>query len=166
MLVQHTCLIRGMLASRIGVEGAAQRLEGKTYFLGAAVLRSLEDHVLQHMRDSHLLSLLMQGCRADPCPKGNRPHSRHIVREYGQSIRENGPLDVRPAYTNPCDHARRYVADAGAHSAHRHPDARRQSPRTHRRRARMRCWTALLLVRLQAPSSIAADGRARHDREP
>src|SRR5665213_4625388 len=161
MLVQHTCLIRGMLASRIGVEGAAQRLEGKTYFLGAAVLRSLEDHVLQHMRDSHLLSLLMQGCRADPCPKGNRPHSRNIVREYGQSIRENGPLDVRPAYTNPCGHARRCVDDADAHSARRHPAARRRSRWTHSQRGKMLRWTKRLLARLLArfptPSSIAAD---------
>src|SRR5674476_932311 len=30
----------------------------------------------------------MDGCRANPGSESNRPHSRHVLREYGQSVRK------------------------------------------------------------------------------
>src|SRR5688572_28439751 len=44
MLVEHSRLIDGVFAGRVGVEGAAQTLERERDLPGAAAARPLEDH--------------------------------------------------------------------------------------------------------------------------
>ena len=61
-------------------------LERQRDLLRAAPSGALEHHVLEEVRHAHLLARLVQRSRAHPGPKRNRPHSRHVLREYGQSI--------------------------------------------------------------------------------
>src|SRR5512140_767228 len=88
MFVEDARLIRCVLARRVCVERAAQHLERQRNLARRAMLRSLEHHVLEQMRHSHPLARLMDGCRANPGAESNRPHTRHVLREYGQSIRK------------------------------------------------------------------------------
>src|SRR5258708_5949805 len=57
------------------------------------------------MRDAHHLASLMQRRRPHPGPEGDRPHSRHMLREYGQSIGKRGALEVA-ARCSTSDHRR------------------------------------------------------------
>src|SRR3954462_3593421 len=47
------------------------------------------------MGDAHLVGAFMQRSRAHPRPESDRPYPRHVFREYGQSVRENGTSQVR-----------------------------------------------------------------------
>src|SRR5438477_7598602 len=84
-----------MLARGVGVERATEYLERQGQLLGAASPRPLEHHVLEHVRNAHLLGALVQRCRAHPRPQCDRPYSRHVLREYGQPVRQNGTAQFR-----------------------------------------------------------------------
>ncbi len=87
VLIEHARLIRGVLARGVRIERAAQNLERQCYFPRGTVLRSLEHHVLEQMRHTHPLARLMDRSGPHPGTESNRPHSRHVLREYGQSVR-------------------------------------------------------------------------------
>src|SRR5437764_9107488 len=84
-----------MLAGGVGVERTTEYLERQGQLLGAASPRPLEHHVLEHVRNAHLLGALVQRCCAHPRPQCDRPYSRHVLREYGQPVRQNGTAQFR-----------------------------------------------------------------------
>ena len=86
MLIEHTRLVDSVLARRIRVERAAECLEGERDLVRASRLGPLENHVLEKVRYAHAVARLVKRRGANPRTKGNRPHSRHVLREYGQSI--------------------------------------------------------------------------------
>ncbi len=88
VLIEHARLIRGVLARGVRVERAAEHLERQRDLARRAVPRSLEHHVLEQMRDAHPLARLVHRSGTHPGAESNRPHSRHVLREYGQTIRQ------------------------------------------------------------------------------
>src|SRR5207253_11062240 len=70
------------------------------------VVRARPDlHSFPTRRSSDLLPALVERGGSNPGPEGNRPHSRHVLREYGQSIGEGGALKVA-AYESTGGHRR------------------------------------------------------------
>src|SRR6266513_1139760 len=60
MLVENLRLICGVLTRRVRIERASKRLEREGELLGAARGSALENHVLEHVRDAHLLDALVK----------------------------------------------------------------------------------------------------------
>src|SRR5688500_3868050 len=92
VLVEHARLIRRVLAGGVGVERAAERLQGQGDVLRAPRGRPLEHHVLEEMRHPHPIARLVHGRRADPRAECDRPYSRHVLGEYGQPVRQDSPV--------------------------------------------------------------------------
>src|SRR5256885_8641857 len=106
MFVQHFRLIRGVLTRCISVQRATEGLQRECQLLGAALWRAFEHHVLQHMRDAHFLGRFMERGSANPCPESDRPYSRHVFREYGQPVRQNGAAQISACGLRSEDHSR------------------------------------------------------------
>ena len=71
VLVEHARLIRRVFTPGVRVQRTAERLERERQFLGGAALGALEHHVLQEVRDPHLVARLVQGRGPDPRPERN-----------------------------------------------------------------------------------------------
>src|SRR5437868_11072784 len=84
-----------MLAGGVGVERSTENLQSESQLLGAPRPRALEHHVLEHVGDAHLVRALVERCSTDPRPQCDRPYSRHVLREYGQPVRQNGTAQFR-----------------------------------------------------------------------
>src|SRR3954465_4316667 len=121
MLVENLCLVSGVLSRGVGVERAAEGLERQRQISGTPRRSALEHHALQHMGDAHLVGAFMRRSRAHPGPESDRPYSRHVFREYGQSVRENGTSQVRRGGLR-CE----------GHSRERPPSLPRDPPRPRR----------------------------------
>ena len=93
VLVEDAGLVHGVFTRCIGVERSTERLEFQRDLLGRAPRRALEHHVLEQMRDAHPVARLVQRGGADPGPERDRPHTRHSLREYGQSIGQHGAAE-------------------------------------------------------------------------
>src|SRR5579872_1237823 len=86
VLVEHARLIRRMLARRVGVERSAQHFERERDLARRARPGALEHHVLEEVRDAHALAGFVHRRGAHPGPETDRPYSRHVLREHGQSV--------------------------------------------------------------------------------
>src|SRR5205814_4804318 len=95
MLVENLRLIRCVLTCGVRIERASKNLEREGELLCAARGSALENHVLEHMRDAHLLGALVKRRGANPRPQSDRPYSRHVLREYCQSVGEDGTAQLR-----------------------------------------------------------------------
>ena len=78
-----------------GVEVAANRVRGAGDLLGAAVLRALEEHVLDKMRDAVFLGPLLTRARAQPDADGNGTDRRHRLGEDREPVGKNVFVNVR-----------------------------------------------------------------------
>src|SRR4051794_10247990 len=87
VLIQYASLIYGVLSRRIRVERTADSLERERNVFRAAPLSTLEHHMLEQVGHAHAFAGLVERCCAHPCSESNRPYSRHMLREYGQSVR-------------------------------------------------------------------------------
>ena len=117
MLVEHPCLERRVLARRVRVERPAERLE-RQRDLASRVRRAVPLNTMCSSRcDTPICS--RGSCtrrRAHPGPKRDRPHSRHVLREYGQSIRQYGAAEA-PAPSRACHRRSTSLSAASASSA-------------------------------------------------
>ena len=66
---------------------AVFRAQGQGDVTRRAIERPLQHHVLEHVGHPHALACLVNRRRSHPGPKRDRPHSRHGLREHGQSVR-------------------------------------------------------------------------------
>src|SRR5262249_22007152 len=98
MLVEDARLVDGVLARCVRVERTAQGLELQGDLLGASPRGALEHHVLEEVRHAETFRRLMHGGRAHPGPKRHRPHSRHVLREYGQPIWKYRTAELRDCW--------------------------------------------------------------------
>jgi len=77
-----------------GVHVAADRVDLAGDGFGGAVLRALEHHVLDKMRDAIPFSVFIAGARFQPDADGNRAEVRHLLRDHGQAIRQRAAMNV------------------------------------------------------------------------
>jgi hypothetical protein len=87
VLIENASLERRVFSRGVRIERAAEHLERERNVLGRPIARALEHHVFEHVRHAHAFARLVNRGGTDPCPKCDRPHSRHGLREHGQSIR-------------------------------------------------------------------------------
>src|SRR2546425_7015369 len=92
---------RGVL---VGVEGAlvpADRVHLCRDHLCRAVLRALEDHVLDEVADAALGGGLMAAAALQPHPHGHAAHVRHGFGEEGDAVRKDLLDDHRLVWKEP-----------------------------------------------------------------
>src|SRR5437762_3587127 len=95
MLVENLRLIGRVLSRGVGIERPTENFQCQRQLFCATSAGALEHHVFEHVRDAHLLGALVERCCAHPRPQCNRPYSRHVFREYGQPVRQNGTAQFR-----------------------------------------------------------------------
>ena len=169
MLVEHARLIRPCARATCTRRATrrAPRAPARSRCARAA-RRALEHHVLEQVRHAHLLARLVQRRRAHPGPKRDRPHSRHGLREYGQSIGQHGaaeaPAPSRGAHSRALTERRATRVTAAARRRGRHlrgaaVAAVARDPRRGRRSPR-----SPLAARRRRGSSSGIAFRLRHER--
>ena len=118
VFLQDLGVIGGVLARRIGVHMAADRLDLLGDVEGGAGRRALEHHVLDQMGDAVDLGPLVAGADTDPDAERRRLDMGHRIGGDPQAVGESGDPD-------------------GAHAAPRVAEAVRRA------RDRTKSWTAL-----------------------
>ena len=85
---QHPHVIAGHIARGIGVDVAADILDGLGNLQGRACRRALEGHMLKEMRDAVLVGAFVAATRVHPDADGGRMQAGHVAGDDAQTIRK------------------------------------------------------------------------------
>src|SRR5579885_1478937 len=86
MLVEHLRVEADALLRSKGIHVASDGVDLTGDFLGAAVLRAFEDHVLDEMRDAIPLGSLISRSGFQPDPYRSRADMLHLLSNDGQPV--------------------------------------------------------------------------------
>ena len=94
MLVQHLDVEADAFLGGEGVHVAADGVDLARNFLGAAVLRALEDHVLDEVRDAVPLQIFVAGAGLDPDSDRGGANVLHLLGNKDQPVGQDLATDV------------------------------------------------------------------------
>src|ERR1043166_3094263 len=94
MLVENFSVETNELFRSECVEIAADRINRARDVLGGPGLGTLEQHMLDEMRNAVLFRRLAAGSAADPDSHRNRTDMRHGLGNHTHAIRQHGPFNV------------------------------------------------------------------------
>jgi hypothetical protein len=89
MFVEHLDVVARILLRREGVHLAADRVDRLRDVFRATSRRTLEQHVLDEVRDAALRLRLVAGTARKPHPDADRSHVRHLLCEKPEAVGEH-----------------------------------------------------------------------------
>ena len=94
MLIEHLGVVADQLFAGVGVEAATDGIDRLGDVLSGTVTRSLEQHVLNKVRQAAGFRGLDAGTRSHPNAQGDGTDVRHTLRNDADAIREFRALDA------------------------------------------------------------------------
>ena len=123
MIVEHLHVETNALLGGKSIHVAADRIHLPGNFLCGAMLGSFENHVLNEMRNTVPLQVLIPRTSFDPDTNGDRSNMLHLFRENSQTVGQNFAMNIAFLFNHisfPTDCERRIVPQVLLHTPPTH----------------------------------------------
>ena len=94
MLVENLDVETDALLGRKRVQIPTNRVHLPRNGFRGAVLRSFKNHVFDEMRETVDFRFFVPGAGLDPDADGNGPDVLHLLRDDGQAVRKDVPMNI------------------------------------------------------------------------